>query len=483
MYIFSKNKKTVISTHFFFLLSCTMVLTGCATSPKPLAPPKGWVNFDPITSQGVYIQSDGTRLFSNRTISGELDGRTTMYYGDKNKNYDLGYWNKKMPDGYSGASVRRNMKDSKWIAGPITIVVPDTKYQDGAIDRIGFIFKGMADENGLIGPGKIIRSDGFYMKGLFDYQQMPILWLSYNGEPNLEYYKLLGSYAHGNVKAYWPNGDTFEGNIVNFFPFDRGSSGVYCSPSSFYGNGILKRPGKKDYIGFVYNYEWRAAVPTTKEKVSEYIEEFGDCPSEARAEHRKLQNRLNEYENEMAEGRRNANKMLSDYFAQLPNKIVNDMARVESASRGSSVEIDQEKSRKNAELNDFLLNETNRSEIPSKQADNATRPPNTAAPLNTVTKKVYQFTRSITYQSTYANLTKEKALETVNSERNKNEPIFMGGMVTNWRVIKVSEPVCTIRDDIREVGHWVCKMNVDYSGETTLNPESKPSTTSKVQSK
>lgn len=91
----------------------------------------------------------------------------------------------------------------------------------------------------------------------------------------------------------------------------------------------------------------------------------------------------------MAEGRRNANKMLSDYFAQLPNKIVNDMARVESASRGSSVEIDQEKSRKNAELNDFLLNETNRSEIPSKQADNATRPPNTAAPLNTVTKKVY----------------------------------------------------------------------------------------------
>lgn len=58
------------------------------------------------------------------------------------------------------------LKDRQMDCRLITIVVPDTKYQDGAIDRIRIHFSSV-DENGYQqGPRKNNSiNDGFYMKG------------------------------------------------------------------------------------------------------------------------------------------------------------------------------------------------------------------------------------------------------------------------------------------------------------------------------
>lgn len=491
MVVLSKHREVVMNTRIISLFFCTLAITGCATSPTTLKPPTGWISYDPITSQGVYIDSQGSRYLGGRNANGKADGRLTRYFDSSYENRELGYRNLDIPEGYNTASFRRNMKDGSDAAGPITVIVRGgSGYNDP-----GFIIKSIAEEGGGIkGPGQLVRGDGFYLEGMFDSRLIPINWAGEDGI-NSKSYRFLGTYAYGNAKAYWPNGDIFEGNIVDFFPFNRSSFNVTCIRSFFYGHGVLKRPGKEAITGY-FRENWNGAEPTTKDEYLSYLQKDKSCSSEARKVRVDHQNSQIEYNEEMAAARRQANKELSAYFSQLPNKIVNDMARVESASRGSSVEMDKENARKNAILQEILLNNTkpstqSDSQLSSEKTDKptlptnekATPPPDTSAPLVPIISKIYPFSRSITYASTYANLTKEKALETVNAERIKNEPMFMGGSVTNWRVVNVSTPDCAIREDIREVGHWVCKLRVDYSGETTSNPDSKPSTSNKVQAR
>ena len=494
MVILSKHREVVMNTRIISLFFCTLAITGCATSPAPLNPPTGWISYDPITSQGVYIDGQGSRYLGGRNANGNLDGRMTRYYDGSYENRELGYRNSDVPEGYYAASYRRNMKDGSDAAGPITVIVRSgSGYNDP-----GFIIKSIAEEGGGIkGPGQLVRGDGFYLEGMFDSKLIPINWAG-EDSINSKSYRFLGTYAYGNAKAYWPNGDIFEGNIVDFFPFDRSSFNVTCIRSFFYGQGVLKRPGKEALTGY-FRENWDGAEPTTKDEFLSYLQEDKSCSSEARKVRLDFENSQAEYNEEMAAARRQANKELSAYFSQLPNKIVNDMARVESASRGSSVEMDKENARKNAILQEILLNNTkpsarSDSQLSSEKTDKptsltndeATPPPNTAVPLaDPVPRKVFPFSRSVTYSSTYANLTKEKALETANDNRFGSEQKENLGMigVINWRVDNISGPVCAIREDIREVGHWICKIRVDYSGETTLNPDSKPSTGTKVQAK
>lgn len=521
MVILSKHREVVMNTRIISLFFCTLAITGCATSPAPLNPPTGWISYDPITSQGVYIDGQGSRYLGGRNANGNLDGRMTRYYDGSYENRELGYRNSDVPEGYYAASYRRNMKDGSDAAGPITVIVRSgSGYNDP-----GFIIKSIAEEGGGIkGPGQLVRGDGFYLEGMFDSKLIPINWAG-EDSINSKSYRFLGTYAYGNAKAYWPNGDIFEGNIVDFFPFDRSSFNVTCIRSFFYGQGVLKRPGKEALTGY-FRENWDGAEPTTKDEFLSYLQEDKSCSSEARKVRLDFENSQAEYNEEMAAARRQANKELSAYFSQLPNKIVNDMARVESASRGSSVEMDKENARKNAILQEILLNNTkpsarSDSQLSSEKTDKPTSltndkatpspntiaqsdlqlssekidkptsltneeatPPDTSTPLVPIVRKIYPFSTSITYSSTYANLTKEIALKTVNDERIESEQnnLKLFGVI-NWRLVNVSEPDCAIREDIREVGHWVCKMRVDYSGETASNPDSKPSTSSKGQAR
>lgn len=460
-------------------------ITGCATPtppPPPPGPPTGWeTSLYPESSLGVYIFADGSRWHGGNN-NGQIDGWGTHFFGSE------GGPNTSVPEGYIDASFTRYAKDSQWIAGPIIVVVPN-----GHLDlALGFTFKGMTDGVGLVGPGQLIRNDGFKLEGNFNYGEMPIARIADNGNGLIwENYKMIASYAYGSVKASWPNGSTFEGEIVDFYPFNRGSYDVSCLPSYLYGNGLLRRPGKNDYIGLVRE-SWEAE-PTSKEDFLEHIQKFGDCPRDALAVQNEINNRQAEYDAEMEAGRRRADKVLAADLSSLSRKIANDMARVESASRGSSVEMDQENERKNALLYEVLVNSKSderstlnlNSETKSEKAtqpSEAITPPDTSKPLQSTEMAKYPFRSSVTYASTYANLTREKALETVSSERANQEPMYMANAVS-WRAVSVSSPDCSIREDIRETGHWVCKITVEYEGESRLNQNATPSTGGNVQSR
>lgn len=123
----------------------------------------------------------------------------TLFIGDLEKNRNFGYWNTNLPYEYNNMSYRHSVKDGEFVKGPISIVVPSGK------DSHGFILKGIADDKGLNGPGQLIRSDGFYLEGMFDSRPIPINWVGSNGDSiESTTYRIIGSYAYGNVKAYWP---------------------------------------------------------------------------------------------------------------------------------------------------------------------------------------------------------------------------------------------------------------------------------------
>lgn len=453
---------------------------GCAVTPS--GPPKGWVSIDPVKSEGVYIANNGSRWIGGYQ-NGKLEGKGTFLVGTKHNTQ--GYSSGSIPPGFESVSFIRMAKDDNWIAGPITIIAPDN------LERRGFIFKGMTDGVGLKGPGRLVRGDGFTLEGDFDYGNMPIAWPDSNGYVQWENYRLIASYAHGVVTASWVDGSTFEGEVLDFYLFDRSSFDITCKPSYFYGNGLLKRPGKKDYIGLVT--EFGGVQPVSKEDFLSYVELFGDCPSEALAKQSEINNRQAAYDTEMAEGRKRAGAILTADLSMLSNKIANNMARVESASRGSSVEMDRENERKNAVLHEILIKSQTKNKSTAhlrgekKSESNfkksvAEESPQSTTALSTNERKSYPFSRTITYESTYANLSKEKAQETVNAERVKLEPNFLASAI-NWQVVSASPPDCAVRQDIRESGHWVCKITVKYKGESYSKQDDGQSANSSVQSR
>lgn len=320
------------------------VFSGCATSPPP-GPPVGWVSLDPATSQGTRIFSDGSRYVGGYK-NGKIDGKGTLYIGERVSSQ--GYVSRAIPRGYEGASFREMTKEGVYTGGPITVVVPTRG------DIPGFTFKGITDGIGLKGPGKLVRVDGFTLEGEFDYGEMPVAYPDADGYIVWKNFKMLASYAHGRVKVTWGDGSSFEGETLDFYPFDRSSPEVTCLPSYFYGNGLLKRPGKPDYVGLVAQ-GW-VLGPVSKADFLEHIEKFGDCPAEALAKQAEINGRQAAYDAEMREGRQRANAMLAADMSALSNKVANDMARVESASRGSSLEMDRENERKNAVLHEILVN-------------------------------------------------------------------------------------------------------------------------------
>lgn len=183
-------------------------------------------------------------------------------------------------------------------------------------------------------------------------------------------------------------GDIFEGNIVDFYPFDRSSYNNVCVSGYLYGHGVLKQQGKENQIGY-FRENWGKIEPTTFDDLTSYFQETDSCAPGANTARRDFQKSQIEYKEEMAEARKKASKELAAHFAQIPNKIANDMARVESASRGSSAEIDRENSRKNAALQEttFNHNQSGQNSINKVSSENgiqtneAISKPNVVTPL------------------------------------------------------------------------------------------------------
>lgn len=454
----------------------TIYISSCAyVPPVPPGPPTGWVNIDPITSQGTYLRSDGSRWVGGQR-NGNFHGTGTFFYPTSE------YGTSAIPRGYEGAAMTREARDNQWVAGPIEVVVP------GSGDDYGFKFKGLTDGKGFKGPGVLRLTTGLQaglqIEGEFDHQDMPINRIVSGGYHEWNNFSMIGSYAHGMVRASWPDGSTFEGIIVDFYPFMRSSPEVVCIQSYFYGNGLLKRPGKPDYVGLV-GQSWTLG-PVSKQDFIKHVENFGDCVGKALAKQSEINNRQAAYDAEMEDGRQRANAILAADMSSLSRRVANDVARVESASRGSSLEIDQENERKSARLRE-IRSERQEEERSVPQLESETKqtkgagatvgavPPNVTQPLAKVDRKTFPFSKTVTYESTYANLSKEKALETVKSERARLEPTYTAN-ASRIQIANESAPECSIRDDIRETGHWRCKITVQYKGESYLNPDATDAT-------
>jgi hypothetical protein len=67
---------------------------------------------------------------------------------------------------------------------------------------------------------------------------------------------LTGSYFEDTGTMRWINGAMFEGVAYRYYLFDRdpgiiNPDNLTCVPSMFFDKGILKVPGKPDYVGIV----------------------------------------------------------------------------------------------------------------------------------------------------------------------------------------------------------------------------------------
>jgi hypothetical protein len=158
----------------------------------------------------------------------------------------------------------------------------------------------------------------------------------------------------------WKDGATFEGVAFRYYLFDRdrgmmNPDNLTCVSSRFYGKGVLKEPGKPDYVGLVTeNDEQTAPEHASEERFVRYAERLAECPGTLAYARDRINGIQSQMDSEMAEGRANAQAMLAADLSNLANRVSYNAARVDSASRGSSYEIEQAKRQRSADYDRFV---------------------------------------------------------------------------------------------------------------------------------
>lgn len=507
-----------------------LFLASCAS----IGAPTGWVSKDPSTSMGTFYYQDGGRYEGG--YSGEkFQGRGTIYY--EYSRAHQGYTDTLDPPQLRNGQLSGDFSNGRLMKGTVSYT---TEWNNNATYTPpgAFAYKGGYD-GGFKGKGRVVFKDGRVFKG--EFANDPTLYSYAPGQQVLfKESQLIGSYFEGAGTMRWSNGATFEGVVFRYYLFDRDQGmmnpdNLSCVSSAFYGQGLLKEPGKPDFVGLVgETYEHTAPVQAREDDFMRYAEQLAECPGVLAVARDRITGIQSELNAEMAEGRANAQAMLAADLGNLANRVSYNAARVDAASRGSTYEIEQAKQQRSADYASFISaqdadpssdrskrqaqaaqeaaqtakNSANtgkststepartvtveptvvaqvdsgNAEEQATQPSEAITPPDTSKPLQPTEMAKYPFKSSVTYASTYANLTREKALETVSSERANQEPMYMANAVS-WRAVSVSSPDCSIREDIRETGHWVCKITVEYEGESRLNQNATPSTSGKVQSR
>ncbi|MEG0556957.1 MAG: hypothetical protein RR574_10905 [Comamonas sp.] len=464
------------------------LLSGCATT----ATKTGWIKKDAATNTGIFVFSDGSRY------EGEYSGNTLHGNGSFIYVYDY-YGN--FPSTNDAPQLSGGTLNGKFIhnvlsEGPATYTTRVSAQEYYGIEDEEFKYTGGFNK-GFKGPGTVTFRGGRVVKGIFDNEPTPY-YVVPNERPVFKTSTIIGSYFEGPVSVTWKNGATFEGISYRYYIFDRNKGmsnpkSIRCTPSFFYGRGTLKSPGKKDYVGLITDIT-KDGLPqkTTEEKLLDYLKDVAECPSILNDARRLLVNAQANYDAEMRQGRENARASLARDLLNMPNKIRSDMAGVEAASRGTTVDLDKEKARRNTELNELRskIESSNNSSVYLKSSISKNNPsitsspieqPDTSQPLKKLeSKKLYPFSKSVTYQSAYGSKGKEQALQTVITERKRTESAHVG-FATNWSVVSVSSPTCEASEHALERGHWVCKVTVMYKGESTENPATNSSGVKRVQ--
>ncbi|MGY4535275.1 hypothetical protein ACVW0Y_004428 [Pseudomonas sp. TE3786] len=327
-----------------------LLLASCAS----IAAPTGWVSKDPATSTGTFYYPDGGRYEGG--YSGEkFQGRGTIFY--EYSRAHQGYTDTLDPPQLRNGQLSGEFSNGQLIKDTVSYT---TEWNNNATYTPpgAFAYKGGYD-GGFKGKGRVVFKDGRVFKGEFGNE--PTLYSYVPGEQVLfKESQLIGSYFEGTGTMRWSNGATFEGVVFRYYLFDRdrgmmNPDNLSCISSAFYGKGLLKEPGKPDFVGLVGETdEHTAPVQAREADFMRYAEQLAECPGTLAVARDRINGIQSELNAEMAEGRANAQAMLASDLGNLANRVSHDAARVDAASRGSTYEIEQAKQQRNADYASFI---------------------------------------------------------------------------------------------------------------------------------
>ena len=333
------------------VVATPLLLVSCAT----LGAPTGWTVKDSATGTGTFYYGDGARYQGG--YSGEqFQGQGTIFYEYPRAN--LGY-----SDTSDAPQLRNGQLSGEFSNGQLVKakgISYTTEWNNNATYTPpgAFTYKGGYD-GGFKGQGKVVFKDGRRFKGTFGNE--PTLFLVGAGnQVTFKESQLIGSYFEGPGNMRWKNGASFEGVAFRYYLFDRdrgmmNPDNLSCVSSQFYGKGVLKEPGKPDYVGLVSdNDDQSAPVHASEERFVRYAERLAECPGTLAYARDRINGIQSQMDSEMAEGRANAQAMLAADLGKLANQVSQDAARVDAASRGSSYEIEQAKRQRSADYARFI---------------------------------------------------------------------------------------------------------------------------------
>lgn len=346
-----------------------MALGNLLASPTALAAqhPTGWVQSGTYSME-TYIYPDGSRWEGDRRGTG-ITGKGTLHF----VNIDggpTGYANSSDPTQIRGGQLIAQFEDGRPVANSEVTFRSRWKDPNQLPVPGAFLYVG-GWQNGANGPGRVTFRDGRKFTGQFANESTLYVDVLDDGRIVYRRSNWVGSYFEGDGVMTYPDGSVFEGKTLRYYLFDRGELfNTPCASSVLYGKGILKVPGKPDYVGLVgEDYDTHKPAPISAKTFTDYAEYLAKCPRDLAADANDTQASVAAYEAEMAEGRANAQAILAANLSNLANQVSQDMARVDAASRGTSYEIEQAKRQRNADYAQFL------SEQPPKPAQRPGKEP------------------------------------------------------------------------------------------------------------
>lgn len=341
----------------------SILFSGCVTT----APKTGWIQRDANTNKGIYVFSDGSR-YEGGYLGDKFHGNGSFFYNYK---YYGDYPSTTDAPQIDGATSSAKFNNGS-IDGESITFTSNSEAQNNKVSPDSFKYVG-GYSKGFKGAGTVTFGNGRVVKGQFGNESVPYT-IAPNDRIIFKSSNLIGSYFEGPVSVKWPNGATFEGNSYRYYLFDRSSgmsnpNNLSCISSVFFGYGTLKSPGQPNYVGIV-SEDYATYLPRRAREADlvRYAEELSECPSILAAARKSITNAQANYDAEMAQGREQARASLARDLSKLSVNINNDMRRVESASRGSTIDIDKEKARRNTVFNDARANfeKNNRTNAASK---------------------------------------------------------------------------------------------------------------------
>lgn len=343
-------------------------MLSCATT--------GWVKKDKKTNTGTYVDRNGSYYFGGY-VGKIKNGNGTFVYGFNDFTQRGGY---KTYGGDNAPGLKNcsytGVFENDWLKNNSHIIFNCGLKDDGKSDSFiyegNYAYKENKTRGGFEGKGIVHFNDGRTLEGNFSnestiystyyccvYYELKTTWYEDN---------MIGSKISGTCKMTWPNGTIFIGTIYDYYLFDRRSVyfDAWFPPSNFYGIGVLKVPGHKDYEGLVGESNDRKTVtPITKEKMINYISHLESFSYEIQKARNATEGRESKAASEGQQAQKEASDWLRNEMANLPNKLNTQLAEYDAGSRGTTVAAENTKAKRQAAFNAIVEQNLNSNSSPN----------------------------------------------------------------------------------------------------------------------